>query len=97
MPASGQATWIDSMLMPGQLRVLVAAEQREPPAEADEDQRHQQHRDVDDRCRPIACPCAVFGVGQHVDIEVRAVAHRDHRASMMSQMKQKRATSSVQM
>ena len=64
----------------GHLGILVPAEQREAPAEGDEDQRHQQHRDVDDDARRRPCRVAVFGVRQHVDVEVRAVAHRDRRA-----------------
>src|SRR5438105_958025 len=60
----------------GHLRMLLVAEQREAPAEGDEDQRDQQDRHVDDEPRDRL---AAGGLGrwQHVDVEVRAVADRN--------------------
>src|SRR5947208_7303719 len=58
----------------GHLGVLFVAEQREPPAEGDEDQRHQQNRPVDGKARNRLA-AGSLGRREHVDIEVRAVAH----------------------
>src|SRR5215472_7049730 len=64
---------------PGHLRVLLVTEFCEAPAEDDEDQRHEKHSEVDDHPRDRLARSGLRR-RQHVDVEVRAVAHSDGRA-----------------
>src|SRR6266849_886995 len=63
----------------GHLRALLVAERGKAPAEGDENQCHQQYRHMNDE---LADGLAANGLRfrQNVDVEVRAVAHRDGRA-----------------
>src|SRR5207244_7004317 len=61
------------------LRFLLETEQREAPAKGDEDERDQEHRDMhDDAGNRLAMRRP--GCRQHIDVEVRPVAHRDDGA-----------------
>src|SRR6266567_780338 len=61
------------------LGALLVAEHGEAPAEGDEDQRHEQHGNVNDDAGD-RLTASGFRVRQHIDVEMRSIAHRDGRA-----------------